>query len=186
MGLRLPFRRSRTEEAALRLYKCIVTQARRPEFYLRCGVADTPDGRFDMIALHTYVVLRRLRADRDTASDLAQALFDLMFTDMDQNLREMGVGDIGISRRIKAMAQGFYGRMAAYDAGLDGGDPQVLTGALLRNLYRNAEPSDEQVAAMAGYLGRESATLAAVAANRLMAGTVDFGPPPETAMEAAP
>jgi len=186
MGFRLPFRRSRTDNAALRLYQHIVAQARRPEFYLRCGVADTPDGRFDMVALHTYLVLRRLRADHERTADVAQALFDLMFTDMDQNLREMGVGDMGISRRIKAMAQGFYGRMAAYDAGLDGEDGHVLTEALQRNLYRNTEPAAEQVAAMADYLNRESMGLAAVAADRLQAGTVEFGPSPAMAAEVAP
>jgi len=186
MGFRLPFRRSRTDDAALRLYQGIVAQARRPEFYLRCGVADTPDGRFDMVILHTYVVLRRLRAEHEVAGDLAQALFDMMFADIDQNLREMGIGDMGISHRIKAMAQGFYGRMAAYDAGLDSGDRQMLTEALERNLYRNTQPSADQVAAMADYLNRESTGLAAVAADRLLAGTVEFGPPPAIAAEVAP
>lgn len=180
MGFRLPFRRSPAEEAAVRLYQRIVAQARRPEFYLGCGVADTPDGRFDMLALHAYVVLRRLRADHDDTADVAQALFDLMFDDLDQNLREMGVGDIGVSRRIKAMAQGFYGRMAAYDAGLDDGASPALSEALRRNLFRNARPSPEQIGAMERYLRRESAALAAVAADRLAGGTVEFGPPPDS------
>jgi len=186
MGFRLPFRQSPTEDSALRLYKCIVAQARRPKFYLRCGVADTPDGRFDMVALHTYLVLRRLRADHERTADVAQALFDLMFTDMDQNLREMGIGDMGISRRIKAMAQGFYGRMAAYDAGLDDGDPNGLREALRRNLYRNTEPSAEQLAWMADYLSGESAALAAETTDRLLAGSLEFGPPPDAILENAP
>src|SRR5581483_7180724 len=126
------FRRGAGQEppAAL-LYRSVVEQARRPEFYAAFGVPDTVDGRFDMIALHMFLVLHRLKA---ADPDLGQALFDTMFADMDRSLREMGAGDLGVGRRVRAMAEALSGRIAAYDAGLSA-DDAALAGALRRNLY---------------------------------------------------
>jgi cytochrome b pre-mRNA-processing protein 3 len=177
MGLRL-FSSSKAEQAAATLYQSIVDQARRHEFYTQLGVPDTPDGRFDLIVAHAVLVFRRLRADEKAAQEVAQALFDHMFADMDENLREMGVGDLGVGKRVKAMAKGFYGRLAAYDAGLSSSTAGVLEAALARNLYRKAEPTPEQLAAVARYLQEEAAALASRPADRLKAGEVRFGPPP--------
>ena len=99
------FKRERTEAPATLLYAKLVAQARQPEFYARCGVPDTVDGRFDLISLHLFLVLHRLKRDRPESADLAQAVFDLMFHDMDQSLREMGAGDLGVGRRVKVMIQ---------------------------------------------------------------------------------
>jgi cytochrome b pre-mRNA-processing protein 3 len=172
------FKDSRQDQAARDLYQAIVRQGRRPGFYTACGVPDSPDGRFDMIALHAFLVLRRLKrpAPGETAA-LAQALFDLMFADMDQNLREMGVGDLSVGRRVKALAQAFYGRVAAYDEGLDG-DEATLRAAVRRNVYRHARPSEAQVAAVADYMRRVDRDLAAYDLSRLMAGELSFGPAP--------
>ena len=167
----------RLQAPARGLYLSLVAQARQPGFYLQCGVPDTVDGRFDMILLHAFLVLRRLKRDQSRTADLAQALFDMMFADMDRNLREMGVGDLAVGRRIKAMAAAFYGRIAAYQAGLDAGDP-VLAEALKRNLYRKASPDATAIAAVAGYLRREARALDGQPLAGLMAGTVTFGPPP--------
>jgi len=105
--------------AAVALYKCIVEQARQPDFYTHHGVPDSLDGRFDMIVLHTFLVMRRLRTiASQAAGQLSQDLFDLLFADMDSNLREIGVGDLGVGKRVKKMAQAFYGRVEAYEAGL--------------------------------------------------------------------
>src|SRR5579885_2019728 len=101
--------------AAAALYRAVVAQARAPAFYVAYGVPDTLDGRFDLIALHMFLVLHRLKSDTD-ASTVSQALFDIMFDDMDRSLREMGVGDLGVGRRVRAMAEALYGRMAAYEA----------------------------------------------------------------------
>ena len=157
------------------LYDSVVRQARRPEFYLNCDVPDSVDGRFDMIALHAFLVLRRLKRDHERTADLAQIFFDTMFDDMENNLREMGAGDLGVSRRVKAMAKAFYGRIAAYEAGLAGGD-DILADALLRNLYRRGECEDP--GAMCRYMRSESEALDAMDIDRLLLGEVSFGLPP--------
>lgn len=161
------------------LYVAIVKQARLPEFYDSFGVQDTPEGRFDMVAVHCYLVIRRLRDDQGRTSELAQALFDIMFADLDQNLREMSYGDTGVAKRIKKMAEGFYGRVKAYDAGMDEGDnTSVLEQALDRNLYRDTPVTPEQLAAMSGYVRIQAANLATQDLNDMMAGKVSFSPPP--------
>lgn len=161
--------------AAFRLYQRIVEQARQPIFYTQLAVPDTPDGRFDMVMVHAALVLRRLRQDRDATADAAQALFDLMFADMDQNLREMGVGDLAVGKRVKAMAQAFYGRLASYGSALDAGDDRQLADALRRNVYRHCEATAASVERLARYVAREAAALDEVPAAALIAGEVRFG-----------
>ncbi|MBL8667004.1 MAG: ubiquinol-cytochrome C chaperone family protein [Rhodospirillales bacterium] len=175
------FRRKPHAAAAEDLYRAIVVQARQPAFYTACGVADTPDGRWDLISAHAALVLRRLRRQPQETRDLGQALFDLMFADMDQNLREMGVGDLAVGKRIKAMAKGFYGRLAAYDGALSSGDETALEAALRRNLYRKTDPRPAQVAMVAAYLRREAERLDAARLAELRAGRISFGVPPQPA-----
>ncbi len=129
-------RRARRETGAVaaRLYTAAVAQARAPAFY-EAGVPDTIDGRFDLLMLHLFLLMRRLRRDGAPGAALTQALFDTAFDDMDRTLREMGVGDLGVPRRIKAMARAFYGRAAAYDAALDAHGDSDLRTALGRNLF---------------------------------------------------
>ncbi|NQV43978.1 MAG: hypothetical protein HQ501_03695 [Rhodospirillales bacterium] len=117
-NLRLLFKSPFDHGVAHKLYVTIVHQSRLPVFYDKYEVQDTPEGRFDLLAIHTYLVLRRLREEHEKAAELSQALFDLMFADLDQNLREMGYGDTGVAKRIRKMAEGFYGRINAYDEGL--------------------------------------------------------------------
>jgi cytochrome b pre-mRNA-processing protein 3 len=138
MPLSALFRRSPITDSADKLYLAAVKQARRPEFYRRCGVPDTATGRFEMIALHVFLLLYRLKGETDEGAALAQGLFDAMFADMDRNLREMGTGDLSVGGKIRRLAEGFYGRVAAYDAGLAAGE-EGLADALGRNLYATAE-----------------------------------------------
>ena len=133
------------------MYALIVSQARRPVFYSGLGVPDTANGRYDVIMLHAYFVMRRLKEIGAEAGDLSQALFDYMFADMDKNLREMGVGDLSVGKKVKAMATAYYGRIKAYDEGLDQTNDTLLE-ALRRNLYAEAEPTQEQLASMSAYL----------------------------------
>jgi cytochrome b pre-mRNA-processing protein 3 len=172
MPLGINIGRSRWRDQAEVVYAKAVAAARRPAFYADLGVPDTVDGRFDMIALHAFLVLRALRAE--PAAPFAQAFFDSMFDDMDRNLREMGAGDLGVGRRVKIMAKAFYGRIAAYDQGL-ASDEAALGDALRRNLYRKATPTDAQVAALCGYVRREAAAVGRIEPGRLMAGEIDFG-----------
>ena len=138
------FRRKENDVVARRLYDAIVTQGRRPEFYRDWGVPDSLDGRFDMIALHSFLVLHRLKRDHDATAELAQNLFDTLFLDMDRALRELGAGDLGVGKRVKAMARGFYGRVAAYENGLSTSE-EALGKALERNLFATVVPSAEQI-----------------------------------------
>jgi len=145
------FKRRRERSArTMRLYERIVEEARRPFYFSDLGVPDTVDGRFDMLAAMVHLVLRRFRGSGQ--DDESQALFDLLFKDMDQTLREMGAGDMGVAPRVKNMAQAFYGRVKAYDEGLDTADRAVLVAALRRNLYRLAEVDDVRASAMADRL----------------------------------
>ena len=167
------FGRSRHEETASRLYSAIVARARAPVFYARLGVTDSIDGRFDMITLHGFLVFHRLKATPGTGK-LAQALFDFMFADMDRSLREMGVGDLSVGKRVKAMVAAFYGRVSAYQEGLDG-DPEAFCEALARNLYRGTPPPPADLALMAAYVGACVTTLAACQTSDLTEkGTVVF------------
>jgi cytochrome b pre-mRNA-processing protein 3 len=128
------FRRKPAPEATIgTLYGAIVAQARLPTFYARLSVHDSVDGRFEMIVLHLILVLRRLRA-APSPGEAGQALFDLFCQDMDHNLREMGVSDLGVPRKMRAYGESFYGRAQAYDRALDAGDLAMIGEALVRNV----------------------------------------------------
>jgi cytochrome b pre-mRNA-processing protein 3 len=134
------------------LYALIVRQARQAHFYTVAGVPDTVGGRFDMLALHAYIVLRRLKEmDGTVHRNFAQALHDRMFNDLDRNLREMGVGDLSVGRQVKDMAKLFYGRIAAYDAAL-AGSIQTLNDALVRNAYADTTSDPVGVAELGRYV----------------------------------
>ena len=171
-------------EPALDLYTTVVEQARHPFFYTEAGVPDTPDGRYDMIMIHAFLLLQRLKDDHPDLEPLGQAFFDLMFDDMDKNLREMGAGDVGIGRRIKEMAGAFYGRIAAYETGLRSQD-NSLEDALERNVYRNSSPKPADISILANYMRAQSAYLRTQARDQLAAGQLRFKTPsadlPETA-----
>jgi cytochrome b pre-mRNA-processing protein 3 len=136
------------------------------------GVPDTVDGRFEMVALHVFLVLHRLKAERG-AEAFGQALFDTMFADMDRSLREMGVSDISVGRHVKNMAKGFYGRVAAYESGLGDATETALNEALRRNAYGTlAEPPD--AAPLAAYMRASATTLAGQDVAEIMAGRPRF------------
>lgn len=165
-----PHRRS-----AHTLYTAIVTQARDPGFFLSLEVPDSVDGRFDMISLHMFLVLRRLRHSGVEADEFAQTLFDTFFADMDRSLREMGVGDLGVGKKVRAMSKAFMGRVDAYDRSLDAGSRQELIAALVRNLYRGEQPAEAVLERLADYIDQATEVLAALPVERIMGGTVDFG-----------
>lgn len=176
MILRKLFSRSGADTVAA-LYGQLVAQARQPGFYTACAVPDTVEGRFEMIALHAFLVMRRLKTG-GTADRLAQDLFDLMFADMDRNLRELGTGDLGVAKRIKKLAKAFYGRIAAYEDGLNAAVAGRLEEALARNAYEDAAVPPAAVALLADYVRRADAELAAQPLAELSAGRVRFAAAP--------
>lgn len=149
------------------LYAAIVGRAREPVFYAKLGVADTIDGRFDLLALHAWLVLDRLR--QAGLNDLSQDLTNAIFVSFDENLRDMGAGDMGIGRRIKKLADAFYGRLHAYQGAAD---QQALEAAVARNLYRG---ENEHAPAVARYVEAARLTLSE---QDLSLGRADFGPVP--------
>jgi len=162
--------------AAEALYERAVAQARLPVFYARLGVPDTLDGRFDMVVLHVFLLLYRLRQEGERSKRLAQALFDVMFEDMDRSLREMGVGDLGVGPRVKAMAKALYGRIAAYEEGL-AGDDEILAAALARNLFGTVSASPEALSSLCVYLRNTAAALSRRPYQELALGRVGFEAP---------
>ena len=180
--MRMLRRNKPLEAVARRLFATLVEQSRRPAFYQVGGVPDTLDGRFEMIGLHLFLLLRRLQrdqAERPEAEELGQLLFDTVFMNMDENLREMGVGDLSVGAKVKQMAQGFYGRAAAYDAGLASTDAAALAAALRRNLFGTVAPGAAQVSAMAAYVRDADRSLQAQAFSDLLSGHVAFAVPPQ-------
>ena len=170
------FRESPDEVASQKIYREAVRQARSESFYRDLGVPDTAEGRFELIALHVFLILHRLKLNA-SSGNMGQALFDLMFADMDQNLREMGVGDLRVGKKVKSMAESFYGRIAAYEAGL-GGENAPFAEALKRNIYQQAQPSQSQLDLLIDYIRRETSALASLSDESLAAGNGSFGPPP--------
>ena len=172
-------KRDNHERAAFHLYGAAVTAAREPYLYEALGVADTLDGRFDAIGLYVYLTIRRLNAAGEPGRALAQAVFDAMFLDMDTNLREMGVGDMSVGKRNRAMWEAFHGRSAAYAAAWD--DPAALALALARNLWRGAEPPPHAAAALVRLAQAQADCLAEQDLEAMRLGEIHFLPAEEAA-----
>jgi cytochrome b pre-mRNA-processing protein 3 len=162
------------------IYGMIVTQAREPSFYRALGVSDTVNGRFDLLILHLWMVLRRFRS-AEGATNISQTLFDRFCDDMDANLREMGVGDLTVPKRMQAFGEAFYGRSAAYDAALAAGD-EALAKALCKNVLSGEDMDNAR--ALAAYAKRAMAGLDGLDDAALLAGAWTF-PAPAEAVEHA-
>lgn len=174
MSLKSLFGGAESKGSAEDAYRIVLARSREPWFYSELDVPDSVDGRFEMLVLHAFLVLRRLKGEPGAAA-FGQELFDVMFDDMDLTLREMGAGDMGVGKRVKAMVQAFYGRIAAYDPAMAATGEDRLPEALSRNLYRTAVPPQASVSRMAGYVRGQAAHLGAVDISRLMAGDFAFG-----------
>jgi cytochrome b pre-mRNA-processing protein 3 len=160
--------------AAVAVHRAAVDQARLVPFYADRGVPDTLDGRFEMITLHVFLVLHRLRGVAE-AQAFGQTLYDVLFADMDRALREMGTGDLSVGKQVKRMAEGFAGRIKAYRDGLAGtGD---LVDALRRNLYGTVTPREDDLQFMAAYVRRQEAALGGQDAAAIVAGRIEFSAP---------
>jgi len=155
----------------------IVAAARRPALYETLGAPDRIDGRFELLALHAGLVLRRLKGLSGVADAIAQDLVNSVFTHFDDTLREMGFSDIAVAKRLKAMGRAFYGRNAAYAAALDEGSPARLAAALARNVYGAAGAEVErQAEALARHVASLDAALAAVPIEAFATGRFRFPP----------
>ncbi len=158
-------------ELANRLHRAIIGRARAPEFFARFGVPDTLDGRFDLVVLHSWLALGRLREAGLRA--VSQRLTNMLFAAFDEGLRELGVSDTGMGRRMKKIANAFYGRLKAYD---EAPDEATMGEALLRNLYRGDAKHAQAAHRLARYVLEAKPALAR---SNLAHGELDFGPQPQ-------
>jgi len=154
------------------LFTEAMAAAREPEFYLKGGVADSIDGRFDLVVVHLILIMHRLKREGEEGKDLAQRIFDIAFANFDEALREMGVGDLTVPKRIRKMAEAFYGRIEVYEEALGADEEVAFAEALQRNLYRAKEVSAPALAftteAVLGFHGR----LEASTRDELLAGKI--------------
>jgi cytochrome b pre-mRNA-processing protein 3 len=158
------------------IYGMIVTQTREPLFYRDLGVPDTVNGRFDLLLLHLWLVLRRLKSV-GAGTALSQALFDHFCTDMDDNLREMGVGDQTVPKRMRAFGEAFYGRSTAYDMAMTE-DSEAFARAICKNILNGEQI--EKARALAAYADAAMTKLSELDEATLLAGRWTF-PVPDAA-----
>lgn len=179
MFRRLFARNRRNEAIAYSLYGAIVAQARQPALYTEFGVADTLDGRFDMIVLHGFLLFHRLKSESEADRQIGQDVFDIFLKDMDGTLREMGVGDISVPKKLKKMAEAFFGRIRAYDEALLSEDKTALVDAIERNVFPDGAPAGV-AAQMAAYVDSTVNLLAAQPLDAILSSKLDFSAPPSS------
>ncbi|MDF3155759.1 ubiquinol-cytochrome C chaperone family protein [Mesorhizobium sp. XAP10] len=155
------------------LYAQIVAAARQTVFYSHWNVPDTPLGRFEMLSLHMFLFQHRLRGESGAAQEVAQVLIDEFFLDVDHSLRELGIGDVGVPKRMKKLAKMFYGRTAAYDDALERNDHEALTAALARNVRPDAGAWLE-ASLLANYVTDARNHLVAQTSESIVSGTLTF------------
>ncbi len=170
------FRRNTATKPVYAVYSAIVAQSRQPRFYADWQVPDTVTGRFDMISLHMALLFRRLRSESGPKKQFSQAVFDLFFKDMDRSLREMGVTDLGVPKKIQKMGNIFFGLLAALNAAMDSKDVAAVEQVLSRNIFEDG--AGTHVRALADYLFAQDEVLAAQSPEQIAAGTINFGANP--------
>ncbi len=177
------FRRGARPDTISTLYGMIVAQARLPCFYQDYAVADTVNGRFDLLALHIALVLERFSSEPALRA-LGQGLFDCFWQDMDNNLREMGVGDLAVPKKMRALGEAYYGRAQVYRAALQAVDDGALVEALSRNVYGGSTADPGAPRRLAAYMREAVAELAGVAETDLAQGVLRF-PKPNASLNSA-
>jgi cytochrome b pre-mRNA-processing protein 3 len=153
------------------LYGKVMAQARTPDFFLRYGLSDDFETRFESLILHMFLVMRNLSAQHE---DIKQGLMDFMVSDLDRTLREMGVGDVGVVKRMKYFMEAFYGRVKIYEAALHHDDKKEILRALDRNLYGATSTDLAKLQLMREYIETQSTALAAWSAQDIEAGHLPF------------
>lgn len=161
-------------EQATLIYGALHSQARDPWFYEIAKVPNTLDGRFEMLVLHVFLWITRMKQEEDYEQAYQPAttqLLEILFDDMDSSLREVGVGDTGVPRRIKQMAEALYGRLDAYEQALE--SKEKVHASLKRNVYGTSGQSDN-IDQLQLYLGLIADHLSTQNAERLSEGSLNF------------
>ena len=179
MTLKNFFTNRRQPSVERRVYELIVAQARQPWFYADLNVPDTVEGRYDMIILHSFVFLERLSGAGKAAEGFSQRYFDELFKDMDRSLRELGVGDLSVGKKIRKMAEMFYGRAEVYRSALQqagNDDAEPLKTALARNIY-DTKGSPAGLDQLAVYVLRLQEVIAQQDCDTILTGEINFPEP---------
>ncbi|MGE0522087.1 MAG: ubiquinol-cytochrome C chaperone family protein [Variibacter sp.] len=161
------------------LYGAIVAQARVPAFYADYGVPDTVEGRFDLLILHVALFFRRAREEGESLRAVGQGVFDRFCLDMDHGLREIGISDTSLAKKMQKIGEAFYGRAAAYDKALAEADGAMLAAALGRNVF-GVQPARHEAPAvrrLAHYVRAAAEDLSDQASDAIAAGVVSFPDP---------
>ena len=161
--------------AGERLYAAAAAQARDPAFYRDGGVPDVIEGRFELYLIHVALVVNRLRGKGGRASETNQVVFDAFLKGLDDALREMGVGDLSVGKKMRRLGEAFYGRAKGYASALaPGAEPGELPALVARTLFAERADADALAAPMADYLRRADAHLIAQPTARLLGGEIAF------------
>lgn len=156
------------------LYARVVAQARTPGLYTDLGTPDTVEGRFELYSLHTYLLLERLKGQGPQAAETAQALFDTYLSGLDNALRELGVGDTVVGKRMRKLGEAFYGRVQSYEVALAAlPDRTELEALVARTVYAGQETPP--AVALVDYFLSQRAVLAEQPLEALVAGEVTWG-----------
>ncbi len=166
--------RRSAERIARALYGSSVTAARAPALYKELGVADTLAGRFEMVVLNTFLLMHRLSGEGEAGRALAQALAEAMTEQLDDDMRQIGVSDVTVPKKIRKAASAAYGRFEAYAAALEANDPAKLAEALIRNVHDGDAGRLAEAKKLADHMMGAAATLRSQGADRLLAGDVDL------------
>jgi cytochrome b pre-mRNA-processing protein 3 len=164
------------QDILIRTYEAIVAAARQPVLFSDWQVPDTPLGRFESLSLHMILFLHRTKAAETGLKALGQEVVEEFFKDVDHSLRELGIGDTSVPKRMKKLARMFYGRAAAYDSGLESGDSGALAAALERNIFPEG-PQWAHAPKMATHVMAIAKSLAAQGAADILAGNINFPKP---------
>jgi cytochrome b pre-mRNA-processing protein 3 len=163
------FRSNPAKAAGRKLYKAVTAQARQPAFYADLGAPDTVEGRFELYNLHVVLLMHRLKGLGGQAGETAQALFDSYVSSLDDALREMGVGDISVGKKMRKLGEAIYGRVKNFDAAFTGAeDAEALEAMIVRTVY--AGQANAHAPALADYVRRGVAALAAEPIESLLEG----------------
>jgi cytochrome b pre-mRNA-processing protein 3 len=174
MILSLFSRRAKANEAiTIAVYDAIVAAARQPYFYSDLDVPDSPLGRYEMLSLHVFLFVRRIKGRSPALKAIGQDVTDEFFRDVDHSLRELGIGDSGVPKRMKKLARMFYGRIESYDKALQDNDRLALVAALARNIRPDSD-NWKGAGLLADYVDRVVLQLESQADDVLASGNVVF------------
>ncbi|MEZ5923184.1 MAG: ubiquinol-cytochrome C chaperone family protein [Hyphomicrobiaceae bacterium] len=162
--------RRSTDRIARALYGSSVTAARAPALYRDLGVPDTLAGRFEMVVLHTFLLMHRLSAEGPRGRAVAQTLAEAMIEQFDDDMRQLGVSDITVPKKIRKVASAAYGRFEAYAAAVESRDGAALTAALLRNAFDNDQSSTAAAETLARWIIDRVTDLSQLPAEGLLRG----------------